>query len=206
MTRQGLAFVVSPTKNFSDALPNQYLGLTNIIKDNNPMNHFFTIELDTVQNVEFNDINSNRVGININGLNSLQSHTVGYYDDISGSFHNLSLNSGNAMQVWVDYTGEAKQINVSIASLEMEKPTRSLISSTYDLSTVIQGTTYIGFSSSTDEVDSRHYILGWSFNMNRPAPKIDIGKLPKLPRNGQKPHSKLSKIILPIVTTSFILF
>ncbi|CAN6165852.1 unnamed protein product [Urochloa humidicola] len=204
MTRQGLAFVVAPTKNFSDALPNQYLGLTNIAKNNNPMNHFFAIELDTVQNVEFKDIDNNHVGIDINGLNSIQSHTVGYYDDHSGSFHNLSLNSGNAMQVWVDYSGEAKQINVTIASLEMEKPVKSLISSTFDLSTVIQETAYIGFSSSTDEIDSRHYILGWSFSMNGPAPKIDIAKLPKLPRNGQKPRSKLSEIILPIATTSFI--
>ncbi|CAN6213755.1 unnamed protein product [Urochloa humidicola] len=204
MTRQGLAFVVAPTKNFSDALPNQYLGLTNIVKNNNSKNHFFAIELDTVQNVEFKDINSNHVGIDINGLNSIQSYTVGYYDDHSGSFHNLSLNSGNAMQVWVDYSGEAKQINVTIASLEMEKPAKSLISSTFDLSTVIQETAYIGFSSSTDEIDSRHYILGWSFSMNGPAPKIDIAKLPELPRNGQKHRSKLSEIILPIATTSFI--
>ncbi|OEL17813.1 L-type lectin-domain containing receptor kinase IV.2 [Dichanthelium oligosanthes] len=204
MTRQGLAFVVAPSKNFTDALPNQYLGLTNIVKNNNPTNHFLAIELDTVQNVEFNDIDSNHVGIDINGLDSIHSHTVGYYDDISGSFHNLSLNSGNPMQVWVDYSGEAKQINVTMASLEMEKPARSLISTTYDLSTVIQESAYIGFSSSTDEIDSRHYVLGWSFSMNRPALKIDIAKLPKLPRNGQKPRSKLSEIILPIASASFI--
>ncbi|RLN34301.1 hypothetical protein C2845_PM03G25190 [Panicum miliaceum] len=204
MTRQGLAFVVAPNKNFSYALPNQYLGLTNIVKNNSTKNHFFAIELDTVQNVEFKDIDSNHVGIDINGLNSIQSNTAGYYDDISGSFHNLSLNSGNPMQVWVDYSGEDKQINVTIASLQMEKPARSLISTTYDLSPVIQESTYIGFSSSTDEVDSRHYVLGWSFSMNKPAPKIDIVKLPKLPRNGQKPQSKLSEIILPIATASFI--
>jgi len=204
MTRQGLAFVVAPNKNFSDALPNQYLGLTNFVKNNSTKNHFFAIELDTVQNVEFKDIDSNHVGIDINGLNSIKSYTAGYYDDISGSFHNLSLNSGNAMQVWVDYSGEAKQINVTIASLQMEKPARSLISTTYDLSPVIQESAYIGFSSSTDEVDSRHYVLGWSFSMNKPAPKIDISKLPKLPRNGQKSRSKLSEIILPIATASFI--
>ncbi|XP_062230842.1 L-type lectin-domain containing receptor kinase SIT2-like [Phragmites australis] len=204
MTRQGLAFVVAPSKNFSDALPNQYLGLTNIQK-NNPTNHFFAIELDTVKNIEFKDIDDNHVGIDINGLSSIQSHSVGYYDDMSGSFHNLSLHSGAAMQVWVDYSGEAKQINVSMASLGMEKPARSLISTTYDLSTVIQESAYIGFSSSTSEMDSRHYVLGWSFSMNRPAPKIDTTKLPKLPRNGPKPRSKLLEIILPIATASFII-
>lgn len=204
MTRQGLAFVVAPSKNFSDALPNQFLGLTNIVNNNNPMNHFFAVELDTVQNIEFKDIDSNHVGIDINGLNSIESHTVGYYDEISSSFHNLSLNSGNAMQVWVDYSGEAKQINVTMATLEMEKPTRPLISTTYDLSTVVQESAYVGFSSSTDEIDSQHYVLGWSFAMNRSAPKIDIARLPKLPRNGQKPQSKLLEIILPIATALFI--
>ncbi|KAK3118375.1 hypothetical protein QOZ80_9BG0698140 [Eleusine coracana subsp. coracana] len=205
MSRQGLAFVVAPSKNFSDALPNQYLGLTNMVKNNKTTNHFLAIELDTVENMEFNDIDSNHVGIDINGLNSIQSHSVGYYDDMNGSFHKMSLNSGEAMQVWLEYCGESKQINVTMGSLEMEKPVRPLISTTYDLSTVIQESAYVGFSASTDEIDTRHCVLGWSFSMNRPAQKINISKLPKLPRNSPKPQSKLLDIILPIATASFII-
>jgi serine/threonine protein kinase len=204
MSRQGLAFVIAPNKNFSDALPNQYLGLTNMVKNNKPTNHFLAIELDTVENMEFNDIDSNHVGIDINGLDSIQSHSAGYYDDMNGSFHSISLNSGEAMQVWLEYCGETKQINVTIGSLEMEKPARPLMSTTYDLSTVIQESSYVGFSASTDEIDTRHCVLGWSFSMNRPAQKINIGKLPKLPGNSPKPHSKLLDIILSIASASFI--
>ncbi|CAN6170818.1 unnamed protein product [Urochloa humidicola] len=131
--------------------------------------------------------------------------TNGYYDDRSGRFQNLSLNSGEAMQVWVDYNGENKQINVTMAPLEINKPSRPLISTTYDLSTVIQEPAYIGFSSSTGAVDSRHYVLGWSFSMGRPAPMIDMAKLPKLPPMGPKPQSKLLEIILPIVTATSII-
>ncbi|CAN6181145.1 unnamed protein product [Urochloa humidicola] len=205
MTQHGLAFVIAPSKNFSDALATQYLGLTNSQNNNKPTNHIFAIELDTVLNIEFKDIDANHVGIDINGLSSIQSFYAGYYDDRSGRFQNLSLNSGEAMQVWVDYNGENKQINVTMAPLEINKPSRPLISTTYDLSTVIQEPAYIGFSSSTGAVDSRHYVLGWSFSMGRPAPMIDMAKLPKLPPMGPKPQSKLLEIILPIVTATSII-
>jgi hypothetical protein len=109
------------------------------------------------------------------------------------------------MQVWVDYDGEAKQINVTIAPLEKEKPVRPLISKNYDLSMVLQEPAYIGFSSSTGAVNSQHYVLGWSFSMNRSAPKIDTTKLPKLPPKGHKPQSKLLEIILPIATATSII-
>ncbi|KAL6647097.1 hypothetical protein ACP70R_014534 [Stipagrostis hirtigluma subsp. patula] len=200
VTQHGLVFVVAPSKNFSGALANEFLGLTNTLKNGNPTNHFFAVELDTCLNIQFKDIDANHVGIDINDLHSVQSYSAGYYDDKSGHFQNLSLNSGEAMQVWVDYSGEAKQISVTMAPLEMEKPVKPLITAIYDLSIVLQEPAYIGFSSSTGAVDSRHYVLGWSFSMNRPAPKIDIAKLPKLPPKGPKPQSKLLEIILPIVT------
>ncbi|KAG2631438.1 hypothetical protein PVAP13_2NG031500 [Panicum virgatum] len=180
------------------------IGLTNTVKNGNPKNHFFAVELDPTLSIEFKDIDANHVGININDLNSIESSSAGYYDDTSASFQNLSLNSGEAMQVWVDYDGEAKQINVTIAPLEKEKPVWPLISKNYDLSMVLQEPAYIGFSSSTGAVNSQHYVLGWSFSMNRSAPKIDTTKLPKLPPKGHKPQSKLLEIILPIATATSI--
>ena len=48
MSRQGLAFVVAPSMNFSTALANQYLGLMNSQNNGNLSNHIFAIELDTV--------------------------------------------------------------------------------------------------------------------------------------------------------------
>jgi serine/threonine protein kinase len=47
--------------------------------------------------------------------------------------------------------------------------------------------------------------MGWSFGMNKPAPPLDISKLPKLPILGPKAQSKLLAIILPIVTATLIL-
>ncbi|RCV09405.1 hypothetical protein SETIT_2G025400v2 [Setaria italica] len=202
----GLALVVAPgIKSLSTALTDQYMGLTNAKDDGKDTNHMLAVELDTVQNIEFKDMNANHVGIDINTLTSLQSNETGYYHDNNGSFQNLSLISREAMQVWVDYDGEATQINVTIAPLAMVKPKRPLISYIYNLSTVLAEPSYIGFSSATGPGNSRHYVLGWSFGMNKPAPVIDIAKLPKLPQLGSKPRSKVLEITLPIASAALVL-
>jgi len=143
--------------------------------------------------------------MDINDLRSVKSHYAGYYDDTSGNFHNLTLASFEAMQVWVDYDGKRKQIDVTLAPLQMAKPKKPLVSTTYDLSTVLKDRSFVGFSSSTGILDSHHYVLGWSFGMSQPAPAIDINKLPKLPRIGPKPHSKLLEITLPVASATFVL-
>ncbi|KAK1633183.1 hypothetical protein QYE76_007498 [Lolium multiflorum] len=182
MSLHGMAFIIAPSTNFSDAVASQYLGFMNSQNNGNMSNHIFAVELDTILNIEFDDINDNHAGIDINNLHSIQSYPAGYYDNTYSSFQNMSLISGDAMQVWVDYNGEAKKISVTMAPIQMAKPTRPLISAYYDLSTVLKEPSYIGFSSSTSAADSRHYVLGWSFGMNKPAPVINIAQLPKLPR------------------------
>lgn len=201
----GMTFFIAPGKDFAGALPAKYLGLTNVQNNGNASNHLFAVELDTIQSVEFKDINNNHVGIDINGLHSMQSYNAGYYDDKSGEFQNLKLISRQAMQVWVDYSGEKKQISVTLAPLRITRPVRPLLSTIYDLSTVLTDQVYLGFSSATGRVNSRHCILGWSFGLNSPAPAIDIAKLPKLPRAGPKPRSKVLDIVLPIVSATFVL-
>ncbi|CAL5078171.1 unnamed protein product [Urochloa decumbens] len=202
----GLALVFAPSKNLSSALTDQYMGLTNAQDNGNKTNHMFAVELDTVQNLEFHDINANHVGIDIYTLSSFQSNATGYYHDSNGSFQNLSLISGEAMQVWVEYDGEATQINVTIAPLGIVKPKKPLLSCVYDLSTVLAEPSYIGFSSATGPGNSRHYVLGWSFGINRPAPVIDIAKLPKLPKlDSNKPRSKVLEITLPIASAALVL-
>jgi serine/threonine protein kinase len=202
----GLALVIAPgIESLSTALTDQYIGLTNATNDGRDTNHMLAIELDTVQNIEFQDINANHVGIDVNTLTSLQSNETGYYHDSNGSFQNLSLISREAMQVWVDYDGETTLINVTIAPLSMVKPKRPLLSYAYNLSTVLVEPSYIGFSSATGPGNSRHYVLGWSFGMNGPAPVIDVDKLPKVPQLGTKSRSKVLEITLPIASAALVL-
>jgi len=199
----GMTFLISPTKDFSGAQTSQYLGLLNKTSDGNKNNHIFAVELDSSKNTEFNDIDDNHIGININSLTSNKSGSAAFYDDNSGMFKNISMVSRKEMQVWVDYDGETTQINVTLAPLRLPKPSRPLLSATYNLSTVLEDPSYVGFSASTGPI-KLYCVTGWSLGINRPAPLIDITKLPKLPHVGPKPRSKLLEIILPIATAIFI--
>ncbi|VAI44068.1 unnamed protein product [Triticum turgidum subsp. durum] len=203
----GMALVFAPgVKSLSDGLTDQYLGVTNVQNDGSQANHLFAVELDTVQNIEFRDINANHVGIDINGLSSVQSHEAGYYDDGNGGgFRNVSLISRDALQVWVDYDRVTTRIDVTMAPLGMARPSRPLVSAIRNLSTVLTEPSYIGFSSSTGPVNSRHYVLGWSLGIDRPAPAIDAAKLPKLPQLGPKPRSRVLEITLPIASAVVVL-
>uniref|UniRef100_J3MID7 non-specific serine/threonine protein kinase n=1 Tax=Oryza brachyantha TaxID=4533 RepID=J3MID7_ORYBR len=201
----GMAFVVSASKNFSTAMASQYLGLGNDESNGDSANRFFAIELDTNQNDEFKDINNNHVGIDINHLTSVNSSSAGYYVGDNGNFNNITLTSYKVMQVWLEYNGNSKQINVTLAPIKMAKPVKPLLSAYCNLSTEFTGMAYVGFSSSTGSFVARHYVLGWSFGINKPAPAIDISKLPKLPYEGQKPQPKVLAITLPIASAIFVL-
>jgi serine/threonine protein kinase len=210
LSAHGMAFVVAGSRDFSGALPSGYLGLLNVQSNGNSSNRLFAVELDTMQNDEFQDINDNHVGVDVNSLHSVQSYYAGYYGGGGGSggFRNLTLISGEAMQVWVDYDAEVAQINVTMAPLSMAKPARPLVSARYNLSTVLtdDGPAFVGFSAATGgTLKSRHYVLGWSFSIDRPAPAIDLSKLPKLPRVSAKDRTRTLEIVLPVATAAFLL-
>jgi Legume lectin domain/Protein kinase domain len=204
LSGHGLAFFISPTDNLSTAMPSQYLGLLNTKNNGNLTNHMFAVELDTIYSSEFHDLNGNHIGIDINSLVSSQSYVSGYYDD-SGAFHNLSLVSGKVMQVCVDYESQSTQINVTLFPIRMPKPIKPLLSYKFNLSTVLNDSTYIGFSSSTGIFPSSHYILGWSFKLNGAAPSIDLSRLPELPAMTSKDQPKVLDTVLPFVLSTIAL-
>ncbi|KAJ6843966.1 L-type lectin-domain containing receptor kinase IV.1-like [Iris pallida] len=204
----GLAFVISATSNLSTASPTGYLGLFNPDNNGNQNNHIIAIELDTIQNPEFQDIDDNHVGIDINGLTSVSSRTACYYVGSSGSFQNLNLNSGEPMQVWVDFNSEEDmQLNVTLSPVRMPKPHQPLLSSTVNVSRVLLDSMYVGFSSATGNAPTSHYILGWSFAMNEErAEPLDYAKLPPLPLDDAKRGtSKKLTILLPLALCSLLL-
>ncbi|KAI8539855.1 hypothetical protein RHMOL_Rhmol09G0215600 [Rhododendron molle] len=96
-----IAFIISPNKEIPGALPSQYLGLFNETNMGSSSNHIFAVELDTVYSSEFDNVNDNHVGIDINGLDPIKSALADYFADQNGAFRNLSLISGDPMQVAV---------------------------------------------------------------------------------------------------------
>ncbi|KAI8560544.1 hypothetical protein RHMOL_Rhmol04G0265400 [Rhododendron molle] len=143
----GIVFVVAPAPRLPGAFSDDYLGLFNETNNGNSTNHVVAVELDTVPKSEFQDINDNHVGIDINGLDSVESKAAGYYSN--GRFQNLSLISGKAMQVWVEYDGGKKEMNGSMAPVHLPKPSTPLLTLSKDLSPILDQTMYVGFSSSS---------------------------------------------------------
>jgi len=195
--------VISPTKGLPNSLPSQYLGLFDDTNNGNSGNHVFGVELDTILNTEFDDINDNHVGIDVNGLKSVKSVAAGYYS--VGGFKNLSLISGSPMQLWVEYDGPKKQIDVTLAPINIGKPESPLLSLSKDLSPILNNSMYVGFSSSTGSIQSYHYILGWSFKVNGQAQQLAISELPKLPRRGSKEESKVLIVGLPLISLCLLI-
>ncbi|ESW12493.1 hypothetical protein PHAVU_008G117800 [Phaseolus vulgaris] len=203
LSGHGIVFVISPTKGLPNSLPSQYLGLFDDTNNGNSGNHVFGVELDTILNTEFDDINDNHVGIDVNGLKSVKSVAAGYYS--VGGFKNLSLISGSPMQLWVEYDGPKKQIDVTLAPINIGKPESPLLSLSKDLSPILNNSMYVGFSSSTGSIQSYHYILGWSFKVNGQAQQLAISELPKLPRRGSKEESKVLIVGLPLISLCLLI-
>ncbi|XP_004492166.1 L-type lectin-domain containing receptor kinase IV.1-like [Cicer arietinum] len=203
LSGHGIVFVVSPTKGLPYSLPSQYLGLLNDTNNGNSSNHVFGVELDTIMSSEFGDINDNHVGIDINDLKSANSTFAGYYNS-DGKFENLTLFSGYPMQVWIEYDGEKKKIDVTLAPIKVDKPKQPLLSLKKDLSPILNSSMYVGFSSATGSVYTSHYVLGWSFKVNGEAQKLLISELPKLPRFGEKKEDKILTVGLPLILLSLV--
>ncbi|CAL5058162.1 unnamed protein product [Urochloa decumbens] len=208
LSSPGMAFFVTTSRELlAAALPGQFMGLLNGTSNTDRDAHIFAVELDTLLNADCRDISSNHVGVDLDSLVSQGSADAGYYDDATGQFRNLSLISRKAMQVWVDYDGAAAEVTVTMAPLGVDRPKKALLRTAVNLSaTVAQAdTAYVGFASATGILFTRHFVVGWSFALDGPAPALDISSLPALPPSGPKPRSKVLEIVLPIASAAAVL-
>ncbi|CAI0407473.1 unnamed protein product [Linum tenue] len=160
----GLVFLFVPFAGIAGASSSQNLGFLNRTNDNDPNAHIFGVEFDVFSNQEFNDINDNHVGIDLNSLTSRFAHEAGYWPDSSaaGKFEPLKLNSGGNYQVWIDYAEGS--MNVTMARAGAKRPRRPLLNVSVDLSEVFEDEMYVGFTASTGRLVQSHKILGWSFS------------------------------------------
>ncbi|WZY76522.1 hypothetical protein YC2023_022906 [Brassica napus] len=178
----------------------QYLGLFNISNIGNPENHIVAVELDTVQRAEVHDIDDNHVGIDINSIVSEIAASAGYFKD-DGTFRNISLTSGDSMQLWVEYDSKQKLLNVTLHPVRVPKPKLPLLSLQKDLCPYLLESMYVGFTSSTGMLTASHYILALNFKMNGTAQDIDLSRLPEVPRFKQ-PWIQTPKGVLTISLTT----
>ncbi|XP_057477135.1 L-type lectin-domain containing receptor kinase VIII.1-like [Actinidia eriantha] len=146
----GLAFVISPDDDtIGDA--GGYLGL---IDATGGPNGVVAVEFDTLMDVEFNDINGNHVGLD---LNSMVSTQVSNLETIG-----IDLKSGDLVNSWIDYSGSTRVLNVSVSYSNL-KPKEPLLSLSLDLDPYVSDFMFVGFSGSTQGSTEIHNIEWWSF-------------------------------------------
>ncbi|WZZ40537.1 hypothetical protein YC2023_036796 [Brassica napus] len=199
----GMAFVISPTRGIPGASAEQYLGVFNDTNDGKSYNHVIAVELDIHKDDEFGDIDDNHVGININGMRSTMSAPAGYYDQ-NGQLRNLSLISGNLLQLTVLYSKEDKQLNVTLSSPEEAYyPVKPLLSLNQDLSPYVLEKMYVGCTASIGSIGALHYV--WSIHAYSflivPDLDYDIPKFPPYP----KPESQVKRTVM-VTFLTFALF
>ncbi|KAG2299606.1 hypothetical protein Bca52824_036078 [Brassica carinata] len=107
------------------------------------------------------------------------------------------------MQVWVDYNGRTRKNDVTMAPFDEDKPKKPFVSIVRDLSRTLLQDMFVGFSSVTGSLQVEHYVLGWSFGVNREAPPLDLLKLSKLPRFQPMRSLAFYKFEMPLI--SFVL-
>ncbi|KAG9453438.1 hypothetical protein H6P81_006342 [Aristolochia fimbriata] len=150
----GLAFVVtSDDQSVGDA--GGYLGLVNST-DATALTIAF--EFDTLMDVEFQDINGNHVGFD---LNSLISSQVADLDSID-----VNLKSGDLVNAWIDYDGATKVCNVFVSYANI-RPVSPLLSFNLSLEQYVNDYMYVGFSGSTQGSTEIHNIEWWSFSSEK---------------------------------------
>ncbi|WZZ90336.1 hypothetical protein YC2023_118915 [Brassica napus] len=188
----GIAFLVSPSMDFSHAQAKRFLGAFNASTNGSQV---LAVELDTLWNPEFKDTKSNHVGIDVNNPISIGVAPASYYSDMNRKNESINLLSGKPVQVWVDYDGT--MLNVSIAPLKVKKPSRPLLSHPINLSEIFPNTKlFVGFSAATGNAVSGHYIIWWSFSTSRGSLQpLDISRLVEVPHSSA-PHKKLPIILL----------
>ncbi|XP_050213482.1 L-type lectin-domain containing receptor kinase VII.1 isoform X1 [Mercurialis annua] len=158
----GLVFIFTPNTGIQGTTAAQNLGLFNRTNDGHPSNHVFGVEFDVFANQEFNDMNDNHVGVNVNSLTSRFAADAGYWVDGDLSFKKLKLNNGENYQVWIDYKDSL--INITMAPAGLRRPRKPLLNVSVDLTDVFVENMYVGFTSATGRLVQSHKILGWSFS------------------------------------------
>ncbi|KAI3924750.1 hypothetical protein MKW92_028406 [Papaver armeniacum] len=192
LSGQGIAFVLAPQPELPGATGNGYLGLFNSSNNGNFANHALAVEIDTVYNKEFDTINGDHVGININGIRSVViASPPKYYTDSNGGSRKLGLTSEDRIQVWIEYDGVGMKLSVTLAPITVPKPDIPLLSYKHDLSEILLDSMYAGFSSSTGSPPVSYYMLGWSFEINQ--------------RETDDRNAKIFGVELPIIIPVFVL-
>ena len=171
---EGLAFLIAPDLKLPPNSSGQYLGLTNSTTNDQPTNRLVAVEFDTVKQ-DF-DPDSNHIGLDINSVTSKVNVSLTPLGiELAPE---LSPPNAKFYNVWVDYDGINKTIQVYIAEQLIDsdptppKPNTPVLTSDLDLRAVVNQYSYFGFSASTGNLTELNCVLRWNLTVEYFEDKI----------------------------------
>ncbi|XP_008789069.2 L-type lectin-domain containing receptor kinase VIII.1-like [Phoenix dactylifera] len=118
------------------------------------------VEFDTLMDMEFQDINGNHVGVDLNSMVSAQVANL----DSAG----IDLKSGDLINAWIEYGGANGGLLQVFVSYSTVRPADPVLSLPVDLGQFVDDYTFVGFSGSTQGSTEIHSIEWWSFSSPSP--------------------------------------
>ena len=173
----GMAFFMSTSSIAPNNRDGGALGLIGYADDYSadhfpPHAPFFAVEFDTSESPLYKDPSQSHVGIDIN---SIVSSNVTDTNDTSNPlylYHNYTFTA------WIEYESSSRLIQVWMTNVSSHKyptparPLHPILSYTYDISTLFNGSVYAGFSS-TNRFGLGNLegcaIYAWNFSMTDPT-------------------------------------
>jgi serine/threonine protein kinase len=171
----GLAFViVSSNATDPTVASGGWMGLANSTDNGNASNHLFAVEFDTFYNPEFGDPSDSHIGVDVNGVRSIQTYNL--CSDSSSNSKNCSYfreDFSSFYYGWIDYTAETGSLELYFSNETSDKPqSPQLAVDNFNLSEILvpDGYMYVGFSASNPGVSNSSIryaefnLYSWTFN------------------------------------------
>jgi serine/threonine protein kinase len=171
----GLAFViVSSNATDPTVASGGWMGLANSTDNGNASNHLFAVEFDTFYNPEFGDPSDSHIGVDVNGVRSIQTYNL--CSDSGSSSTNCSYfrESDSNLHGWIDYTAETGSLEVYFSNETSKPQSPQLVVNNFNLSEFLvpDGYMYVGFSASNPGLSNSNSsisyadfeLYSWTFN------------------------------------------
>jgi len=170
----GLAFIiVSSNATDPTVASGGWMGLANSTDNGNANNHLFAVEFDTFYNPELGDPSDSHIGVDVNGVRSIQTYNL--CSDSGSSSRNCSYFRRSLPNLgWIDYTAETGSLEVYFSNETSKPQSPQLVVNNFNLSEFLvpDGYMYVGFSASVPGVSNsnpsigyaKFFLYSWTFN------------------------------------------
>lgn len=113
------------------------------------------VEFDTSRNDEYDDINNNHVGIDVDG----NLISIGSYDLTQSGF---TIANGSLYYVWIDYSNPKLEVRINNSNI---RPDSASLTADMDLTgNMAPCSVFAGFTSGTGADSESHSIISWYFS------------------------------------------